>query len=54
MFVRVPPYGTPEDARTKLSAVGGAPVANPSGYRSLARALQYLTLMQLDLAFAVQ
>jgi hypothetical protein len=45
---------TPVDARTKLSASEGAPVANPSEYKSLAGALQYLTLTRPDLAYAVQ
>jgi len=48
------PTATPADARTKLSATDGAPVADPSEYRSLAGALQYLTLTRPDLAFAVQ
>ncbi|XP_066316583.1 uncharacterized mitochondrial protein AtMg00810-like [Miscanthus floridulus] len=48
------PTATPMDARTKLSASEGAPVANPSEYRSLAGALQYLTLTRPDLAYAVQ
>ena len=48
------PTATPVDARTKLSASEGAPVANPSEYRSLAGALQYLTLTRPDLAYAVQ
>uniref|UniRef100_J3KUE7 Reverse transcriptase Ty1/copia-type domain-containing protein n=1 Tax=Oryza brachyantha TaxID=4533 RepID=J3KUE7_ORYBR len=45
---------TPVDTRAKLSATDGAPVANPSEYRSLAGALQYLTLTRPDLAYAVQ
>ena len=48
------PTATSADARTKLSATDGAPVADPSEYRSLAGALQYLTLTRPDLAFAVQ
>jgi len=47
------PTATPVDARTKLSATEGAPVADPSAYRSLAGALQYLTLTRPDLAYAV-
>ena len=35
---------TPVDTRAKLSASDGAAVENPSEYRSLASALQYLTL----------
>jgi len=45
---------TPVDARAKLSATEVSPVANPTEYRSLAGALQYLTLTQSDLAYAVQ
>ena len=45
---------TPVDTHAKLSATAGAPVANPSTYRSLAGALQYLTLTRPDLAYAVQ
>ena len=45
---------TPVDTRAKLSATDGPPVADPSEYRSLADALQYLTLMRLNLAYAVQ
>lgn len=32
----------------------GPPIVDPSFYRSLARALQYLTFSQSDIAFAVQ
>jgi len=45
---------TPVDARAKLSATEVSPVADPTEYRSLAGALQYLTLTQSDLAYAVQ
>jgi hypothetical protein len=45
---------TPVDARTKLSASEGAPIANPSEYKSLAGALQYLILTRPDLAYVVQ
>ena len=45
---------TPVDARAKLSATEGSPVADPTEYRSLAGALQYLTLTRPDLAYAVQ
>jgi hypothetical protein len=48
------PTATPVDARAKLSATEGALVADPSEYRSLAGALQYLTLTRPDLAYAVQ
>ncbi|XP_062227327.1 uncharacterized mitochondrial protein AtMg00810-like [Phragmites australis] len=45
---------TPVDTRGKLFATDGAPVTDPTKYRSLAGALQYLTLTRLDLAYAVQ
>jgi len=42
------------DTKAKLSATDGAPVADPSEYRSLAGALQYLTLTHPNLAYVVQ
>jgi hypothetical protein len=45
---------TPVDTRAKLSASDDAPIADASLYRSLASALQYLTLTRPDLAYAVQ
>jgi len=48
------PTATPVDTRAKLSATDGAPVADATAYRSLAGALQYLTLTRPDLAYAVQ
>jgi hypothetical protein len=45
---------TPVDTSPKLSASAGAPVADPTKYRSLAGALQYLTFMRTDIAYAVQ
>jgi hypothetical protein len=45
---------TPVDTHAKLSATDGAPVADPSIYRSIAGALQYITLTRPDLAYAVQ
>jgi hypothetical protein len=48
------PTATPVDARAKLSASDGAPVKDPTEYRSLAGALQYLTLTRPELAYAVQ
>jgi hypothetical protein len=48
------PTSTPVDSKSKLSAEDGPPVADPSQYRSLAGALQYLTLTRPDLAYAVQ
>jgi histone deacetylase 1/2 len=45
---------TPVDTQAKLSATDGAPVADATQYRSLAGALQYLTLTRPDLTYAVQ
>ncbi|XP_019101948.1 PREDICTED: uncharacterized protein LOC109133362 [Camelina sativa] len=45
---------TPVDTSAKLHAAVGPPVADPSLYRSLAGALQYLTFTRPDIAYAVQ
>ena len=45
---------TPADARGKLSDEGSPPMSDPTLYRSLAGALQYLTFTRPDIAFAVQ
>ena len=45
---------TPVDTQAKLSADLGDPVADPTAYRSLADALQYLTFARPDLTYAVQ
>lgn len=45
---------TPVDTSPKLAAEAGPPVADPSEYRSLAGALQYLTFTRPDIAYAVQ
>ncbi|KAJ9548025.1 hypothetical protein OSB04_020568 [Centaurea solstitialis] len=47
------PCSTPADTKTKL-AVDGEPDPDPTLYRSLAGALQYLTFTRLDIAYAVQ
>jgi hypothetical protein len=47
------PCSTPVDSHSKLSA-DGTPVTDPSHYRSIAGALQYLTFTRPDIAFAVQ
>jgi hypothetical protein len=51
------PCSTTVDTQAKLSATLGDPVADPTAYRSLAGALQYLTFTTFtrpDLAYAVQ
>ena len=45
---------TPVDTQAKLSVDLGDPVADPTAYRSLAGALQYLTFTRPDLTYAVQ
>jgi hypothetical protein len=47
------PCSTPVDTHSKPSK-DGAPVADPTHYRSLARALQYLTFTFPDITYAVQ
>ena len=48
------PCSTPVDTQVKLSADLGAPVDDPTAYRSLAGALQYLTFTRPDLTYTVQ
>jgi hypothetical protein len=48
------PISTPIDTTSKLSASHGSSFSDPSLYRSLADALQYLTLTRPDLSYAVQ
>ncbi|KAL9230762.1 hypothetical protein vseg_006073 [Gypsophila vaccaria] len=48
------PVHTPVDTKSKLGASSGAPVSDPSLYRSLAGALQYLTFTRPDISYAVQ
>ena len=48
------PVPTLVDTTAKLSAQAGALLANPTLYRSLAGALQYLNLTRPDLSYAVQ
>ena len=45
---------TPVDTKQKLSADDSPPVSDPTLYRSLAGALQYLTFTRPGIAFAVQ
>jgi hypothetical protein len=48
------PVATPADMKPKASATDGTPVDDASSYRSLAGALQYLTITRPDIAYAVQ
>ncbi len=48
------PCSTPVDMHAKLSEVEGDQVEDPTGYRSLAGALQYLTFTRPDISYAVQ
>ncbi|KAJ0583006.1 putative RNA-directed DNA polymerase [Helianthus annuus] len=48
------PCSTPVDLSSKLSATDGALFSDPTLYRSLAGALQYLTFTRPDLSYAVQ
>lgn len=48
------PCSTPVDTNAKLLAIDGAPVADPTDYRSLTGALQYLTFTRPDISYAVQ
>ena len=48
------PSITPMDTHSKLSAADGTSVSDPTHYRSIAGALQYLTFTRPDIAYAVQ
>ncbi|CAH9131347.1 unnamed protein product [Cuscuta epithymum] len=48
------PSCTPVDTSSKLSSDDGPPVTDPTLYRSLAGALQYLTFTRPDISYAVQ
>jgi hypothetical protein len=48
------PSPTPADAKAKISSSDGAPLKDAAWYRSMAGALQYLTLTRPDIAYAVQ
>jgi len=45
---------TPVDTNPKVVAANGAPVLDPTDFRSLAGALQYLTFTRPDISYAVQ
>jgi hypothetical protein len=48
------PCSTPVDTQGKMSEAEGNPVSDPTAYRSLAGALQYLTFTRPDITYAVQ
>ncbi|XP_060211727.1 uncharacterized mitochondrial protein AtMg00810-like [Lycium barbarum] len=48
------PCPTPVDTKGKLSASSSAPYEDPTKYRRLAGALQYLTFTRPDISYAVQ
>jgi hypothetical protein len=48
------PVSTPVDAQAKVSVTFGPPVADPTWFRSLVEALQYVTFSRPDIAYAVQ
>ena len=44
---------TPMSGEEKLSSIGNDPVDNPQLYRSIVRALQYVTITRPELAYLV-
>jgi hypothetical protein len=48
------PCSTPVDTHAKVSSMAGTPVSDPTQYRSLVGALQYLTFTRPDISYAVQ
>nr|XP_020148276.1 uncharacterized mitochondrial protein AtMg00810-like [Aegilops tauschii subsp. strangulata] len=48
------PAATPVDTKAKVSALEGSPVPDDAFCRSIAGALQYLTLTRPDLQYVVQ
>jgi len=48
------PISTPVDTKAKLSGVSGNPYHDPTAYRSLAGAFQYLTFTRPDITYVVQ
>lgn len=47
------PLATPVDLHSKLSVDDGDPIVDPTQYRRLAGALQYLTFTRPAIAYAV-
>jgi hypothetical protein len=48
------PVSTPVDTQAKVSTKSGPPVADPTQFRSLTGALQYLIFIHLDITYATQ
>ncbi|KAL8159966.1 hypothetical protein V2J09_001503 [Rumex salicifolius] len=48
------PCKTPIDTNSKLASDAGDPVSDPTSYRSIAGALQYLTFTRPDISYVVQ
>jgi hypothetical protein len=48
------PCSTPVDTQAKFSEAMGDPVEDPTGYRSLGGALQYLTFTRPDISYVMQ
>ena len=48
------PASTPINTKSKVSSSTGTALADPTFYRSIVGALQYLTLMRPDLSYAMQ
>ena len=53
-MVSCKPAATPIDTKGKFPSTSGASVRDPSQYRRIAGALQYLTITRPDIAYAVQ
>jgi hypothetical protein len=52
--IRMQNRRNPVDTCTKIAVDAGSPVDDPTAYRSLAGALQFITFTQPDIAYAVQ
>lgn len=53
-MIELKPISTHVDVNSKLSSYAGDKILNPTEYRSLAGALQYLTFTRPDITYAVQ